>query len=146
MDKAKKYSNLSGVSDLDEAQRKIGDPTFPSVTLGSYVEERLLELQQSEQENDAEAMSRKVVSVRLAVDDIYILDEISKRLQHSRSRTATDILEIGIEELRAKFGIPRLFSVAMEGDGISVTLKNANTGQVLGTFEDDAIQIGGQDK
>lgn len=141
-----RITNVRGGGDLQKIQELLSDPTWPSSTLSTFVDARLELLRDIDEERQIDSMQRKVVSVRLSVSDIHMLDQIAKRLDETRSGLATVILEIGIEELRAKLAIPRVFSTQLEGDSQTTTLKDGQTGQVLGSYQDDAVQIGGDDK
>lgn len=121
------------------------DPSHPIETIETFVQARTKELEQHEELDEVDRQIRKVVSVRLDASDIHLLDVLAKRLQYSRSGLATDLLEIAIEQARARLGIPRPGLLRYESDGSQVTLKDEDD-RVLGQFEDDAMQIGGGDR
>lgn len=115
--------------------------TTPATTLQKFLAERLEELSRREEENEIACYERKVVSLRLKVTDIHLLDQMAKKLDYTRSGMATEILENGIEELRAALGIPYLPWVDMSGDATTTVIRDQHE-NVIGVYQDDALQIG----
>lgn len=145
-----RYYNVNG---QEELIRALSDPTVPVATFGSFLDVRKRELEMCDVESEVEAVKQKVISTRLDVGDIYLMDEIAKKLGDTRSGLAREILEIGIEELRAGLGIRRPSMTNMTGspDGSTVLSEvgpgsDWTDGKVLGTYTDDAMQIGGGDR
>ena len=133
-----KYTHLTNME-------QVMDPTQPLYTIDSFVSGRQRELEQEAEQDELERATRKVVSIRLDVQDIHLLEELAKRLQLNRTRLATELLEAAIEQTRASLSVPRRGIMRVDSTPTEAVLKNAD-GVVIGTYRDDAIQIGGGDQ